>query len=214
MSLPQAAPTPLSALRNAVRAYMRSQYSQNYPDSVLRGMVLAEVAETITGEFAAQDDLATATPMGLERARGTVETIRPATPNVPTIDGVPAPEPEQDDKPAEPECFECSMGRERSGRSCYACGSAWPEDAVLVREERNYGGCGVMGVLVRETRTGYTYTNSAGQTKRSVRRTRRRHSGERLPNPHIEPCGDCPERRDPRACIHGRVGFCETCMST
>ena len=87
-------------------------------------------------------------------------------------------------------------------------------DLQMVRHRRRYGGCVIVGTLVRETATGYTYLDADGRTRRSVFRRRPRHAGERPPEPHIAPCSDCPEERDPRACMHGRVGWCETCASS
>lgn len=83
-----------------------------------------------------------------------------------------------------------------------------------VRERRNYGACQIMGTFVRQTATGFTYVDREGRTRRSSFRRQQRFAGETAPRPHVEPCANCPEHRDPNACIHGRAGFCETCLST
>ncbi len=84
-----------------------------------------------------------------------------------------------------------------------------------VREVVNFGACRILGEFVSETETAFMYRKpDTGRATRIAKKRKPRFAGECQPRPHVEPCGNCPERRDPRACIHGRVGFCETCMST
>lgn len=174
--MPTAATTHRSELRRAVREFMAA--NRGTDADTLRGMILGLTSSTIEEVLEERRRAMREAPA---RRSGTVETIRPATPE------------------------EVAAMRERQGK---------PAEPVKVRVEQNYGGCRVLGEHVRTTETGYTYRDSNGRTRRVAFTRRPRYAGERAPRPHLEPCGDCPERRDPNACIHGRVGFCETCMST
>ena len=127
---PTAAPTTTSALRNAVRAFMRARSLMS--EHGMRGRVLALVSETIEAEFLDMRELA-ASPARIAAA--------PAMTPRPEFDYNLADLPRLD--PPEP-----------------------VNDKPTVREKRNYGGCDVMGVLVRETRTGFTYTDGEGRTRR------------------------------------------------
>jgi hypothetical protein len=84
--------------------------------------------------------------------------------------------------------------------------------APEVRVTRTFGACAVLGSLVRETAQGFTYRTPEGGTKSVRKVVKPRHAGMGATVAHAAPCGSCPELRDPAACMHGRVGDCETCM--
>lgn len=75
--------------------------------------------------------------------------------------------------------------------------------------------CDVFGPLVKKTKSGMSYKClKTGKTK-NVRNAKPKYSGSRAEQVvHTEICPFCPEKRDPRACLHGKIGWCETCAST
>ena len=95
-----------------------------------------------------------------------------------------------------------------------------------LRVASNFGGCRILGIFLRESKTGKTlfYLAHGDGPERRISKTRKpRFAGEVAPRPHTEPCLSCRDHPDSlygkgRCSVHGSEitpGFgCWTCRST
>jgi len=88
---------------------------------------------------------------------------------------------------------------------------------VIVRQTPSFGfgNCRELGIFVKKTAKGMTYIDAETGRKKSLRfEVQCKYSGGRLMKAHTEVCGECYEAKKPNSCIHGRVGWCESCASS
>ena len=85
---------------------------------------------------------------------------------------------------------------------------------VRVSPPYNFGHCEELGLFVRETKSFLVYKNSEGHEKRVKKKSCPKMSRTLPRVAHTQVCKMCHEFKKPGSCIHNRVGFCETCMST
>ena len=83
---------------------------------------------------------------------------------------------------------------------------------ITIRETNQWGACNVLGTMIRQTDKSFFLVVN-GRTKRLAKLKKVKHAGCADLVRHIKPCNQCPGVRDPRACIHGTVGYCESCRS-
>ena len=91
----------------------------------------------------------------------------------------------------------------------------------MVRVQGDFGfcSCKILGPLVRETRTGYSYRDASGRVK-TVKKTRRPTCAGMGPRTaHLVACTSCEDHvqttRGPGFCIHNRPHgeHCESCLA-
>lgn len=79
---------------------------------------------------------------------------------------------------------------------------------------QNLGHCEELGPFVRETKVFLFYKDSEGRERMVKKRSCPKMSRYAPRIAHTQVCLRCYEFKKPGSCIHNRVGFCETCMST